>query len=332
MDFYKNNYFQSKSFKELNKNIFNYEIIDLPENNFFIIRNKNNLEKKIILFSKIDLGTEFRGILEFIGQSVNLNSLNFENKFIKFLDDTQKIIKKIKPGIIIFRSFEVETDEQFLLISKLFKNYGYLCRPWNSLIIDINNLNKDLLISNYNTRREIKLITKLNIEIEEINNFNQYETFMNFFFKTMRHQNYPNKDKYFKLEAWNNLSLNHNFFILKIDGIPYSIFSVRIYKDRAYWCMVGRIRNFKYSLHAYAIDFLFDYLKKKNVSFLDLAGFNPKPRNKKEEGIKYFKQKFKGNIINQPSFILDNTFLIKNARSLINFFKKNKSFADEPIF
>jgi len=332
MNFYKNNYFQSKSFKELNKNIFNYEIIDLSDDNFFILRNKNNIEKKIIHLSKIELGTEFRGILEFIGQPVNFNSLNLEDKFIKFLDNTQKIIKKIKPGIIIFRSLEVETDEQFLLISKLFRNHGYLCRPWSSLIIDINNLNKDLLISNYNTRREIRLINKLNIEIDEINNFTQFETFMAFFFKTAGHENYPNKDKYFKLETWNNLILNHNFFIIKIDGEPYSIFSVRIYEDRAYWCMVGRIKNFKYSLHAYAIDFLFDYLKKKNVSFLDLAGFNPKPRNKKEEGIKYFKEKFKGNVINQSSFILDNTFLIKNTRSLINFFKKKKSFADENFF
>ena len=36
------------------------------------------------------------------------------------------------------------------------------------------------------------------------------------------------------------------------------------------------------------------------------------PKIKKEKGIKFFKEKFKGNIIDQPSFIMDNTSIIKN--------------------
>ena len=56
--------------------------------------------------------------------------------------------------------------------------------------------------------------------------------------------------------------------------------------------MVGRLKNYKYSLHAFAIEFLFDYLKKNKVDFIDLAGFNPYPNNIKEENIKKFKNSF----------------------------------------
>ena len=331
MDFFINNYFQSQSFKELNKNIFKYETIDFLESNFFILRNKNNFKKKKIGFSKIELGTEFKGILEFFGQPVNFNFKNYEKELINFLDQSCKIIKEYNPGIVIFRSVDIETKEQFEAISKSFIKFGYSLRPWKSLIIDINNSNKDLLISNYNTRREIKLIKNLNVKIDEVKNFDEYYSFISFFFKTTGHENYPNKNKYFNLETWNNLNINHKFFIISMDDLPHSLFAVRIYKERAYWCMAGRIRNFKYSLHAYAIDFLFEYLKKKNIGFLDLAGFNPEPKNQKEKGIKYFKEKFEGKTIYQSSFILDNTIFVKNLRSMTNFFRKKRSFADEPI-
>ena len=303
----------------------------LSESNFFILRNKNNFKKKKIGFSKIELGTEFKGILEFFGQPVNFNFKNYEKELINFLDQSCKIIKEYNPGIVIFRSVDIETKEQFEAISKSFIKYGYSLRPWKSLIIDINNSNKDLLISNYNTRREIKLIKNLNVKIDEVKNFDEYYSFISFFFKTTGHENYPNKNKYFNLETWNNLNINHKFFIISMDDLPHSLFAVRIYKERAYWCMAGRIRNFKYSLHAYAIDFLFEYLKKKNIGFLDLAGFNPEPKNQKEKGIKYFKEKFEGKTIYQSSFILDNTIFVKNLRSMTNFFRKKRSFADEPI-
>ena len=85
-------------------------------------------------------------------------------------------------------------------------------------------------------------------------------------------------------------------------------------------------------MHAYSIDYLYRYLFKKKINFLDLTGFNPFPQNIKEKGIKDFKERFNGKIIYQPSFILDNTSLLKIARSTINFFKKDKSFADENPF
>ena len=44
-------------------------------------------------------------------------------------------------------------------------------------------------------------------------------------------------------------------------------------------------------------------------------------QKKKEKGIKFFKEKFKGNIIDQPSFIMDNTSIIKKIRFASNLFK-----------
>ena len=96
--------------------------------------------------------------------------------------------------------------------------------------------------------------------------------------------------------------------------------------------MVGRIRKFKYSLHAYSISFLVNFLKNKNINFLDLAGYNPVPRNEKGKGIKKFKKKFYGQVIYQPTFIMDRTFLIKYIRNFMNKINKKNSFPDETFF
>ena len=130
---------------------------------------------------------------------------------------------------------------------------------------------------------------------------------------------------------WENLKVFHNFFIIKVNNEPYAIFGVRIYNKRAYWCMVGRLKKYKYSLHAYAVDFLFDYLNQKKVDFLDLAGFNPSPKNKKEESIKKFKNLFNAKIIYQPTFIKDNTVFIKSLRKITNKIFSTNSFADENL-
>ena len=331
MNFYKNNYFQSQQYKSLNKNIFNNKIIEINKKNFFILRSRINNKLKLD-FSKKSLGTEFKGILEFIGQPVDLRSQNFDDKLLGFFDSSSKIIKNYNPGIIIFRAVDMENKETFEKASNLFLRYGYKCRPWKSLIINLNETNKDLLISHYNTRREVGLIKNLNLKIEPIVSFDDYLIFIDYFFQSFGHENYPNKDDYFNIETFNNLIENHNFFIIKIDNIPYSIFSVRIFNDRAYWCMVGRIKRFKYSLHAYSISYLFDYLKEKKINYLDLAGFNPNPKTIKENGIKKFTEKFEGKTTYQPTFIFDNTNYIKILRSITNYFKKNKTLADKNFF
>ena len=333
MELFKNNYFQSEEFRSLNEEIFKYKIINIKKNNFFILRNnfKNN---KSFSITKSEIGTELRGFLEFFGQPVDFNSDNYKTELKAFLKETSKIIKEYNPGITIFRAVDIKNKNQYEEVRKIFLENSYTCRPWESTIIDIDNDNDNegIKISNYNTRREIKQIKKLKVSVNEIKNFNEYEEYIKYFFQTHGHKNYPNKKKYLHISAWQNLKLKHNFFILKIDNIPYAVFGVRIYVDRAYWCMVGRIKEFKHSLHAFSMDYLYQYLKYKNINFFDIAGYNPSPKNKKEEGIKLFKEKFDGNMIYQPSFILDNTSLIKAIRSGVNYFRKTKSYADESLF
>ena len=95
--------------------------------------------------------------------------------------------------------------------------------------------------------------------------------------------------------------------------------------------MVGRLKKYKYSLHAYAIDFLFEYLKERKINYLDLTGFNPNPKNNKEESIKKFKETFNAKIIYQPTFIKDNTVFIKSLRKITNKIFSTNSFADENL-
>ena len=329
MNLYNNNYFQSDEFRYLNENIFNSKIIEIGEKNFFLLRNTFKLKNKIL--TKFNFGTEFRGILEFIGQPVNINYENYDQKLKNFLNITQEIIKVYNPGIIIFRTLDIEEKNKYHSVNNIFENFGYRCRPWNTNIIDLHDVNKRYKEFKYNTRREIKIIKELEPQVEKLDSFDQYKVFLDYFFSSDGHSDYPNKKKYYKIETWKNLKKNHVFFLLKINEKVYATFAIRIFKSRAYWCMVSRVKKCKYSLHAYAINFLFNFLEKQNVQYLDLAGFNPYPKNTKEKGIKFFKEKFKGNIIYQPTFILDNTSIVKKIRFASNFFKRHKTFPDEPL-
>jgi hypothetical protein len=330
MNLFKNNYFQSDEFKELNEKIFKHKIINLEDGNYFILRDRFNLDK--LKFTNKVFGTEFKGILEFFGQPVDLQKKNYRNELILLLKKTTEIIKKFNPGIVIFRSFDILDLNTFDEIKSVFYLNRFKCRPWASRILELNqNLNKHCIFQ-YNTKREIKIIQSMNPKIEKVTNFEQYKEYFNYFFETSSHQNYPRRSKYLSFLAWENLRKNHNFFFIKIDKIPCAIFAVRIYEDRAYWCMVGIIKKFKYSLHAYAINFLCDYLNSMGIKYFDLAGYNPEPKNQKEKGIKLFKEKFKGKTIYQPTFILDNTLVVKSLRFIVNSFKKNKTFADEQFF
>lgn len=331
MEFYKNNYYQSEQFKTLNEKIFKNKIININKENFFILRNnlKYNLKSSI---TKKTIGSEFRGILEYFGQPLNLESPFYKKDLSKLLEVSSKVIKEYNPGIVVFRALDVADNQDLEILIQEFSTHGFDYRNWNSLIIDIQNIGEQPLTSHYNTRREIKLLKNLNVKIEKLEDFHQYITFINFFFKSFGHKNYPQKKYYFYRKTWENLRVNHTFFIIKVDGEPYSLFAVRIFNERAYWCMVGRIKKYKYSLHAYGIDFLIKYLKEKKIRFLDLAGFNPIPNNHTEKGIKDFKEKFNGKLIYQPTFVLDRTLLVKYIRKIFNLKKNKKTFADEPLF
>ena len=184
MDFYKNNYFQSDEFRYLNQHIFKYKIIDIKKNNFFILRNSLYYNQKFTL-GKSGMGTELRGFLEFFGQPTDFNSDNYQVELQQFLKETSIIIKRYNPGIVIFRAVDIKEKKQFETISKIFLNNGYSCRPWSTTTIDINPNNESLEVLSYNTRREIKRIKKLNISVDQINNFEEYIVYMKFFLRHM---------------------------------------------------------------------------------------------------------------------------------------------------
>ena len=330
MNLYKNNYFQSEEFKKLNLKIFNYQICDINNKNFFIYR--NNFNKKKIKITKKEIGSEFKGILEIFGQPIDIDPKNYNNQLSTLLDKTNEIIKSLNPGIVIFRNFDLPNKELYEMTKNIFHSYGYGYRPWETIFVDLDRTNKNKRIKNYNTRREIKLIKEKNPTIKKVENFEDYKKYLDYFFNSEGHSNYPNKMKFYNLIAWQNLKINQEFFIIKLNNTPHALFSARTYKTRAYWTMVGRIIKYKYSLHAYAINFLCEYLSIKKIKFLDLAGYNPSPSNQKERGIKFFKEKFAGKIIHQPTFIYDNTSLVKSLRSRVNYFKNKKTLPDESIF
>ena len=153
------------------------------------MRNTFKLKNKIL--TKFNFGTEFRGILEFIGQPVNINYENYFQKLKNFLNITQEIIKVYNPGIIIFRTLDIEEKNKYHSVNNIFENFGYRCRPWNTNIIDLHDVNKRYKEFKYNTRREIKIIKEIEPQVEKLDSFDQYKIFLNYFSIQMDIQTTP---------------------------------------------------------------------------------------------------------------------------------------------
>ncbi len=321
-----NNFFLSDDFKHLNEKIFGFEVIDTPINDKFfriIYRKKKNSSKLRFIFSKSGLISEFRGFFEIWGsQFSNEKELNL------FLDILKKKIKIYNPGIIIFKNLFIPEKYKNLFNEILLKK-KFEFREWQTNILDLDNYKNNTEIFHKKVKKDIIKINEKKPNIVKVNNFNDYKIFLKLFFSSEGHKNYPEQNNLMKKETWEIFKKHHQLFIIKEKMNYIGVFGIRIYKNLGSLVMIGRNKFFKNSIHSFSINFLIQKLIQENINFLDLTGFNPNPFNSKEEGIKFYKERFKGNIIDIPTYSKDNSYLLKFLRKSINMIFKRSKLANE---
>ena len=324
----KNNYYLSDNFAEINKFVFEFEVIDLinrSETIKIIYRKKKNSSNSKFIFSKSGLATELKGFFEIWGtNTINVKDLG------KILFDIDALIQKYKPGVILFKNFYINPNEN-LSVNKLFFSHNYERRNWKTKILDIDYFLSKKSEDRFNKKikKDILKISSDDIDIIEVDNKKKFDLFLDLFFNSEGHSDYPEQKNLYKDISWNLYKIHHKFFIIKKKNEYLGVFGVRIYKDLASLIMIGRNKILKNSIHSFSIDFLIKYLGKKGIKFLDLTGFNPSPYNKKEEGIKFFKERFYGEEVFIPTFVKDNTKFVKYLRKFFNILNNKNKLADQ---
>lgn len=322
-----NNFFLSKEFRDLNEKIFGFIVIDtLIDKKFFriIYRKKKNSSKLNFLFSKSGFMTEFRGLFEIWGTQFS----NEEELFL-FLKILKKYKKKYNPGIVVFKNLFI--SEQFKKVfKKILAENNFEFKDWKTNILKISDYhNNNFKIFHKKVKKDILKINKMNPKIIEVNNFENYKIFLNLFFTSEGHENYPEQTNLLKEDAWNVFKKNHKLFIIQENKSYIGVFGIRLYKDLGALVMIGRNKLIKNSIHSFSINHLIQILVDTDIKFLDLTGFNPNPDNPKEEGIKFFKERFQGKIIDIPIYVKDNTYILKFFRKALNFIFKRSRQANE---
>lgn len=322
-----NNFFLSDDFRHLNEKIFGYEVIDTPINDKFfriIFRKKKNSSKLRFLFSKSGVVSEFRGFFEIWG-----SQFSDEKELYLFLDILKKKIKIYNPGIIIFKNLFI--PENFKnLFNKILLEKKFEIREWKTNILDLDSYkSNNSKIFHKKIKKDILKIKEKRPKIIKVDNYNDYKIFLKLFFSSEGHKNYPEQNNLLKKETWEIFKKHHQLFII-IEKMNYiGVFGIRIYKNLAALVMIGRNKFVKNSIHSFSINYLIQKLIQEDISFLDLTGFNPNPFNSKEEGIKFYKERFKGNIVDIPTYVKDNSYILKFLRRGINRIFKRSKLANE---
>jgi hypothetical protein len=325
----KNNFYLTENYHQINLQIFEYEILRLDtdfHNVQIVYRRKKNSSKLKFLLSKSGLITEFRGFFEIWGRfTYSLDQLT------NFLIKLNSLIKIYNPGIIIFKNFHVDKIEDLNLIKEIFLKNGFEYRDWKTKIIDVDLYYEKNMDQKYHKKikKDILAISAMEPSIIEVRNENEFNIYLELFFTSFGHANYPEQENLKKKISWELYKKNHKLFMLKKNNDYLGVFGIRIFDNLSSLIMIGRNKILNNSIHSFAIDFLINFLKKKNIQYFDLTGFNPKPNNSKELGIKFFKERFQGSIVEIPSFVKDNTYLLKFFRKFLNIIYKNNKLSDE---
>ena len=167
-----NNFYLTENYKQINLQIFKYEIFSLDSNfnNVQIVyRRKKNSSKLKFLLSKSGLITEFRGFFEIWGRfTYSLDQLT------NFLIKLNSLIKIYNPGIIIFKNFHVDKTKDLNIIKEIFLKNGFEYRDWRTKIIDVDLYNEKNIDQRYDKKikKDILAISAIEPSIIEVQNEN----------------------------------------------------------------------------------------------------------------------------------------------------------------
>ena len=177
-------------------------------------------------------------------------------------------------------------------------NSNFKLKPWSTFIIDLSQTKEKIFqsIENHSGRKNIRRSIKRGVEIEQIDdhNFNEYAKLR----ILQANQKITDEELEKRQDWWNSVKpLGYSGFLAtkddkKIGGILFSSFGKHIIE-------VGIARSKEDTEnHLFSQDLLkwkiIEWGLENKMSYYNLAGFNPNPESKKEEGIFRYKKKWGG--------------------------------------
>lgn len=268
---------------------------------FLIIHRSNySLERREVFNDyKTILSGNLNGWLEIFGAPVFLDKVIEEDVKV-YLDFMMQYCNKNKvKHMEYFPNYTFVNAEAHLLMHQqlVFRGFDYL--PWASSLIDLS-LEEDELLKKMNksTRKNLRKYNRNDLKIhecvdDEINSI-FYKSYIEI--EASFGRSAPNKVIFEELKS---LSPKHyHFFVCEMDGIGV-IGTLGVY------CHNGIVVEIASSSSEYTFEnnipvqdllhwHIIRHQKSKGYVLYDLAGFNPNPENKKEEGIRRFKEKWGG--------------------------------------
>lgn len=238
-----------------------------------------------------------------------VSQLNAVDYFSHFLNEVEDLSKKISAQYIKFHGIlplYFLTDDK---IKILFKKFNYVENQWLTALIDLKKPPEILMKSiHHSARKGIKKCLELGIEIKECKTLEEYKTdFHEPFFETRRQLKQSVPENYKDRIWWDiDKSKNYRYFVAcdsnnrvlgllgtySFNGVATEIMSERTELARAQkWPVQDLLHWHVFNVHRDLGD-----------SFFNLAGFNPKPKDEKEMGIRKFKEKWSGEVKTVSSY------------------------------
>jgi hypothetical protein len=182
--------------------------------------------------------------------------------------------------------------------SLILKNHFKLI-PWSTFIVDLNQ-DKDTLFSKIEKdsgRKNIRKAEKKGVVIEEVNEKNLHDYFL-LLKKSKGDRGGKSQDYDHFLQTWRNLKpTGKTGFLARKDGNAISGLSFSSICGHIIEGSVVRSQE-DYTNKFYSQDLIrwkiIEWGVDNNMKYYNLAGFNPKPKSSKEEGIMKYKKKWGG--------------------------------------
>jgi hypothetical protein len=191
------------------------------------------------------------------------------------------------------------TTSPLLPNDELILKKNYSIKEWRTYLIDLTKTKNELYenIHKHSGRKNIERAIRRGVEVEEINehSLKDYQIIRNEFKESLGESQMDFKQA---LAWWKLMKpLGYTGFLARKEGKPIGGLLFSYFNRVIVEAGVARSKE-DFSENLYSQDLIkwkiIEWGKENNMKYYDLAGYNPHPINKKEEGIQRYKSKWGG--------------------------------------
>ncbi|HAX97184.1 MAG TPA: hypothetical protein DCY35_11815 [Prolixibacteraceae bacterium] len=239
---------------------------------------------------------------------------------ISWLDEKSKVnkIKGMKLTLFLYNWHDVNSAS----IAKKFESNGFTLRKWATYLVDLNQ-SEDMLWEyiGKSARKSLKKVRESDVQVKRVQN---HDEFMEKFIKPYNRMEREHDrsqipvDHVEKTMNLNYLNKHYHYYYAESQGVIHGAIGMCTFNGWAAEIMSSS-SIYAQENHLYVQDALHwqMFLDAKNMGChtFDMAGVNPEPKSKKEEGIDQFKKKWGGRYVEYPIFEKNSENLISKLRT-----------------